>query len=342
LLIAYLSFVNFKKMSLPFCKLTAHIRTMSLLIVKGINKLQEERFVLKNINFAQEPFQKIAIAGETGSGKSTLLKIIAGLEQPDVGEALFENERILGPNEKLVAGHPSIAYLPQYFELPKFLRVEQVLSYANHLSVREAERLFKFCHIDQLLKRKTNELSGGERQRIALCRLLLTKPKLLLLDEPFSNLDMVLKGILKSVIEAIGEKLKITCLLVSHDPDDTLSWADQILVMKSGKIIQHGSPEKIYREPLNAYVAGLFGKFSELTPTQRKTLKINSNQKYFRPQDFKISKQRKSNSLSCSVVISKFIGSCYELELSLNSYQLTVVSDKAWAIGEKIYLNNNC
>jgi putative spermidine/putrescine transport system ATP-binding protein len=311
---------------------------MGLLIVRGINKLRDERFVLKNINFIQHPFQKIAMAGETGSGKSTLLKIIAGLEQLDSGEVLFESEKVQGPEEKLVAGHPSIAYLPQYFELPKFLRVEQILEYANHLTAREAEKLFRVCQINHLLKRKTNELSGGERQRIALCRLLITKPKLLLLDEPFSNLDMVLKNILKSVIQNISDKLEITCLLVSHDPDDTLPWADQIFVMKDGKIIQQDPPEKIYRAPINAYVAGLFGKFNQLTPTLRKTLKIKDSKKYFRPEDFKISKQRKGNTVSCKVINSRFNGSYYEVELAVQKYRFTIVSDSSWVIGGTAYL----
>jgi ABC-type sulfate/molybdate transport systems ATPase subunit len=312
---------------------------MGLLIVKGINKLREERFVLKNINFVLEPFQKIAIAGETGSGKSTLLKIIAGLEQPDSGEVFFGNVKVQGPEEKLVAGHPFIAYLPQYFELPKFLRVEQVLAYANHLTFREAEKLFKICQINHLLKRKTNELSGGERQRIALCRLLLTKPKLLLLDEPFSNLDMVLKGILKSVIQSICDKLKITCILVSHDPDDTLPWADQILIMKAGKVVQQDLPEKIYRQPINAYVAGLFGEFNQLTPSLRKTLKIKSNQKYFRPEDFKIHKQRKKRSIACKVFSSKFVGSHYEIELTAVKNNFIAVSDRECVQNEIIYLS---
>jgi ABC-type sulfate/molybdate transport systems ATPase subunit len=311
---------------------------MDMLTVIDICKKREDRFVVKDIRFSQQSFQKIAIAGETGSGKSTLLKIIAGLEQPDSGEVLFENEKVQGPEEKLVAGHPSISYLPQYFELPKFLRVEQVLAYANHLTTSEAEKLFKVCQITRLLKRKTNELSGGERQRIALCRLLIGKPKLLLLDEPFSNLDMVFKGILKSVIQAVGEKLKITCILVSHDPDDTLPWADQILIMKDGKIVQKGMPEKIYQEPINAYVAGLFGKFNQLIPSLRKTLKIRSNQKYFRPEDFKISKKQKKNSIACKVSSSKFSGSYYEVKLTAVKNNFSVVSDRAWILSETVYL----
>jgi ABC-type sulfate/molybdate transport systems ATPase subunit len=309
-----------------------------MLTVIDICKKLEGRFVVKDIRFSQQSFQKIAIAGETGSGKSTLLKIIAGLEQPNSGEVLFENEKVQGPEEKLVAGHPSIAYLPQYFELPKFLRVEQVLAYANHLTTREAEKLFKVCQITRLLKRKTNELSGGERQRIALCRLLIGKPKLLLLDEPFSNLDMVLKGILKSVIQAVGEKLKITCILVSHDPGDTLPWADQILIMKDGKIVQQGTPEKIYQEPINAYVAGLFGEFNQLTPSLRKALKIKSNQKYFRPEDFKISKQQKKNSIACKVSSSKFSGSYYAVKVTAVKNNFIVVSHRAWILSETVYL----
>ncbi len=309
-----------------------------MLSVIDICKKRENRFVVKGIKFSQQSFQKIAIAGETGSGKSTLLKIIAGLEQPDSGEVLFENTKVQGPEEKLVAGHPSIAYLPQYFELPKFLRVEQVLAYANDLATSDAQKLFKVCQINHLLKRKTNELSGGERQRIALCRLLLTKPKLLLLDEPFSNLDMILKGLLKSVIQSIGERLKITCILVSHDPDDTLPWADQILIMKDGKVIQQGTPQKIYREPINVYVAGLFGKLNQVSPSLRKTLKIKSNQKYFRPEDFKISKQRKKSSVACKVVSCKFCGSYYAVELTTLKYNFIAFSNREWILSETIYL----
>ncbi|MCA6414491.1 MAG: ATP-binding cassette domain-containing protein, partial [Cytophagales bacterium] len=215
---------------------------MDLLHVKAVSKQSEHRFLLKNITFSQSRLQRIAIAGETGSGKTTLLKIIAGLEQPNSGEVIFQSKKVEGPEETLVAGHPSIAFLPQYFELPKFLRVEQVLSYASHVSSGEANRLFRLCQIEKLLLRKTNELSGGERQRIALCRLLIGQPSLLLLDEPFSNLDMPLKSKLKDVIQNISTKLKITCLLVSHDPDDMLSWAEEIIVLKEGKVVQKGTP----------------------------------------------------------------------------------------------------
>ncbi|HPH47837.1 MAG TPA: ABC transporter ATP-binding protein, partial [Chryseolinea sp.] len=248
---------------------------MTLLNISKIGKQIENNWVVKDVSFTQTRYQKIVVAGETGSGKSTLLKMIGGLVQPDAGSILFDNKNVDGPDEKLVAGHSSIAYLSQHFELPKFLRVEQVLRYVNSLSNKEANSIYTICQINHLLQRKTDQLSGGEKQRIAIARLLISKPKLLLLDEPFSNLDMVLKDILKSVIDNIMEKLRITCMLVSHDPADSLSWADEILVMKEGKVIQSGSPEEIYRNPINEYVAGLFGTYNVLTPTMLKFLKVS-------------------------------------------------------------------
>ena len=309
---------------------------MELLRISGINKQREDRFVLKNINFSQQRFQRIAIAGETGSGKSTLLKIIAGLEQPTRGEVFFENKKVEGPEDRLVAGHPSIAYLPQYFELPKFLRVEQVLSYASHLNSKEADRLFKLCHIQDLLSRKTNELSGGERQRIALCRLLIGNPTLLLLDEPFSNLDIPLKNKLKEVIQNVSDKLKITCVLVSHDPDDTLSWAEEIIVLKEGKILQQSIPEKIYRNPKNSYVAGLFGKYIRLSQIQSKSLRA-VERRIVRPEDFKfVTKGR--HALKGRVKEVAFAGSGFEIKVLIGKMLLSVLSTRKFKVEQMVLI----
>ncbi len=231
---------------------------MSFLKVEGISKRQAESFIVKDISFTQRASQKMAIAGETGSGKTTLLKIIAGLVQPDAGTVFFENLPVDGPDYQLIPGHPSIGYLSQHYELKNNYRVEELLEYANKLSLADAQALYDVCRIDHLVKRRTDQLSGGEKQRIALARLLVGSPKLLLLDEPYSNLDPIHKNILKSVITDISERLSVTCLLTSHDPMDTLSWADEIIVLKDGIILQKDTPENIYRKPVNEYVAGLF------------------------------------------------------------------------------------
>lgn len=317
---------------------------MSLLSVSGISKRTGSDFVLKDATFTQEPFQKIAIAGETGSGKSTLLKIIAGLIQPDAGEVLFEGERVLGPDEKLLPGHKSIGYLSQHFELRNNYRVEELLEMANKISAEGAATIFDICQVTHLLKRRTDQLSGGEKQRIATARLLVTSPKLLLLDEPYSNLDMVHKNVLKSVIRDIGEKLNITCMIISHDPIDTLSWADQIFVMKDGLIIQKGSPETIYKQPLNEYVAGLFGDY-EIMSLQlaaafpELAVRINRKNILVRPEHFKIVSD-KEEATAGEVSSVRFFGSYYHVDVKLPVGVVTVkTGDNGFCKGDQVYVS---
>ncbi len=309
---------------------------MFLVEVIGIEKKEERGNGLSNINFTQKKLEKIAIAGETGSGKSTLLKIIAGLGQPDGGKVLFEDKRVKGPLEELIPGQKGIAYLSQDFALPHFLTVEQVLIYANPLPDALAEKdemakeLYATCKIAHLLKRRTDQLSGGEKQRVALTKLLLTQPRLLLLDEPFSNLDMLHKSLLKSVINEISDRLNITCTLVSHDPLDSLSWADTILVMKDGAIVQHATPEEIYKQPINEYVAGLFGKYNLLPSSISKAL-LGARDKtkgreglFIRPENFVITKSQKDLSAKGIVQKVSFFGSYYEIEIKVEGVVITV------------------
>lgn len=237
---------------------------MDLLQVKSISKQDERGFHLSNINFTQAFQQNITIAGETGSGKTTLLKIIAGLAQPDMGEVIFRNEKVIGPADQLIPGNKLIAYLSQDFRLPHFLRVEQILEYANEWPTEKAEKLFSLCGITHLFKRRTDELSGGEQQRIAIARLLIMDPKLFLLDEPFSNMDPANKDLLKNIFKEIGREFNMSFIMISHDPVDTLPWADEIIVMKDGKIIEKNSPELIYSKPAYSYTAALFGKYNLL------------------------------------------------------------------------------
>jgi len=313
---------------------------MGLLHVTGITKSGEAGFVLQNISFSLKEFQKIAIAGETGSGKSTLLKIIAGLVQPESGEVYFNDELVKGPGLLLVPGHPSIAYLSQHFDLQKFLRVEQILHYANSISSKEAAAIYSVCRIDHLLQRKTDQLSGGEKQRIAIARLLISKPKLLLLDEPYSNLDMVVKSILKSVINDIGKKLRITCMLVSHDPDDTLSWADEIIVLKEGKVVQLGIPRIIYQQPANEYVAGLFGTYNLVSPALLKSLSVKGYTKdlLVRPEHFRIAKKRDHRGWQVTEV--RFHGNTHELTVKYRQYQIHVSTVRTdFRVGDWVSIN---
>jgi ABC-type sulfate/molybdate transport systems ATPase subunit len=317
---------------------------MNFLEVSGISVQEEGSVVLHDISFTQQEYQKIALAGETGSGKSTLLQTIAGLVHPSAGQVHFEGEKVISPHDKLVPGHAGIAYLSQHYDLPQFLRVEQILRYANALQGTEAETLYEVCRISHLAKRKTNQLSGGERQRIAMARLLSTWPSLLLLDEPYSNLDKGHKEMLKEVIHDITERLAITCILISHDPHDTLSWADQIIVLKDGKIIQQGTPEQVYRQPVDVYTAGLFGNYNLIPAAAASAFAAipgidpKGRALLIRPQSFRLS-QNAENALEALVKKVTFFGSHYELEVALPGIGITLITqERCPAPGSTIYL----
>jgi len=301
---------------------------MNLLEVAGISKKSGENYLLHNVGFTQNTLQKIALAGATGSGKTTLLKIIAGLVQPSAGSIFFDGKKVEGPEERLIAGHPQIAYLSQHFELRNHYRVEEILEMSNRLSVESASLISEICRVNHLLKRWTHELSGGERQRIVLAQQLLTAPKLLLLDEPYSNLDPVHKTVLKKVIDDISDQLRISCILVSHDPLDTVSWADDIIVLQEGQVIQKGSPKEIYYSPVNEYAAALFGKYNVLSTflaesfSKFSDLPKNAVGSFIRPEQFQV--QPNERGVKAQVRKVRFMGTYYEIEMAILNERLIV------------------
>jgi ABC-type sugar transport system ATPase subunit len=269
-----------------------------MLSVEGVGRKKADSFILRNITFKQERGQHVAIAGETGSGKSTLLKIIAGLVQPHEGRVMYEGQRVLGPDEQLIPGHPKIGFLSQHFELRNNYWVYEVLEYANKLTAEEADQIFRICQIDHLLKRRTTELSGGEKQRIATARLLVNSPTLLLLDEPYSNLDMIHTRIMKQLLQDVSAELGISSILVSHDPADLLSWADHLILLKDGNIVQHGTPEELYMHPVDEYAAGLLGKYYQ----------VPGYSGFIRPEHVRIA----DHGFDAVIVRRSFLGNCYE------------------------------
>ncbi|MEY2835932.1 MAG: hypothetical protein RLZZ557_1594 [Bacteroidota bacterium] len=239
---------------------------MELLKAQNISKTVGEQVLLADTSLAIPQGSRLAIMGETGSGKSTLLKILAGLIPPSSGEVRLHGKKLENPAEQLIPGHPQIAYLSQHFELRNNYRVVEVLEMTAKLDADACNNIIELCRISHLLNRKTHEISGGERQRIALARLLLGNPDLLLLDEPFTNLDMVNKAIIRDVLQEISEQLELTCIMVSHHPEEVLPWADTLMIMQKGKIIQKETPRKVYYDPVNGYAASLTGLCNPLLP----------------------------------------------------------------------------
>ena len=322
---------------------TLYLCIVELIQLRQISKNHSDRKILEQINLIIHPFRRTDLIGETGSGKSSLMKIMAGLVQPTSGEVLFEQKRIEGPDEVLIPGHKQIGYLSQHFELLNNYRVEELLDMANKMEQREADEIYRLCKIEHLLKRKTNAISGGERQRIALARVLVGNPKLLLLDEPFTNLDLSNNKIINGIINELCETRKTTVVLVSHDPANILSWADQIIVLQEGKMIQADSPEEIYFNPINAYTAGLVGDYNciEKDSPLRKAFILPDNRLYFRTEEFTIV-EKNNNTTAATIKEKLFYGNHYKLKLNIAGDDLDImVRNISFSVGQEVGIEFN-
>ncbi len=315
---------------------------MHLLAVEDISKEEEGRTLVNNVRFFISANKKIALMGETGSGKSTVMKMMAGLVQPSSGNTYFEGQRIKGPDEVLLPGHPAIAYLSQHFELRSNYRVHELLEMANKMEDDEASEIYLICRIDHLLDRKVHQLSGGERQRIALARLLVGKPRLLLLDEPFTNLDLFNNRIINEVIHQVSSKMAITCMLVSHDPVEVLSWADELLIMKNGKHVFQGSPKEAYFSPNDEYIAGLLGEYNVISPAQMSLYNLfdlaeTGGNIYIRPEKIGVG-QDSAKGIPGAVMEVKFLGAHHRLQIRTNEMDLIAYVENAPSINDEVYV----
>ena len=215
-----------------------------------------------NLHIRQGEF--VAILGESGSGKSTLLKLIYGLLSPSEGEVLFQGQQILGPEEKLIPGNEHMKMIAQNFDLNTYAKVyDNVASMLSNTDLegkkQKTLRMMQALRLDHLAERRAVELSGGEQQRVAIARALITQPQVLLLDEPFSQVDVLMRMQMRADLKRLSKELGTTMILVSHDPLDGLSLADTLLVLKQGELLQKGAPADLIDKPANAYVAKLLG-----------------------------------------------------------------------------------
>lgn len=319
---------------------------MNFLEAKQVSKSYGSQQVVAPTSFNLHNGCRLAIAGETGSGKSSLLKMIAGHVQPDGGEIIFNGERILGPNDQLLPGHKGIAYLSQHFELRNNYIVADLLDYGSELNAEEQLQLYRLCEIDHLLQRKTNSgLSGGERQRIALAKILTTQPKLLLLDEPFSNLDTLHKQSMRRIVANLQATLNIGIIMISHDTTDMLSWADEIWIMQHGMVIQQGSAREIYHHPVSNYAAGLFGVFNEIPVAQIQSWfpyfsnVVTQHMHISRPEQWQISLEPAPHLLQAQIETIAFEGPTLLLGIHVQGHRLFCrTMQQAVMVGQTIYV----
>ena len=230
--------------------------------LEHITKAFKTTVAVDNISFTIEDGEMICLLGPSGCGKSTTLSMVAGLEQPTSGEIYFDDRPMSG----VEAEDRDIGMVFQNYALYPHMSVQDNIMFPLKMRhVPKADRIRKMREIAQMLQisdllyRKPGQLSGGQQQRVAIARALIKEPKILLLDEPFSNLDARLRIELRDDIRALQKKLKITTIFVTHDQEEAMSISDRILLMKKGVLQQYSTPQEMYRSPANLFVASFLG-----------------------------------------------------------------------------------
>ena len=272
-----------------------------------------EKEILKNICLKLEQGKHLAILGESGCGKSTLLHLIYGLLHLDQGRIYWRNRRLMGPSVNLVPGEAFIKLVSQEFNLMPFISVSENI--ASHLSRMDSQlddnRVDELLNVVGLRPFKSalvKNLSGGQKQRVALAKALANKPELLLLDEPFSNIDTNRKNKLRRNLHEYLRLNNISCITATHDNEEALGFSDEVLIIKDGKALAQGTPNTIFKNISSKYEAGFFGdvtvlpsalfcnepasEFDILLPHQlsiteeESKLRVRVTKSYFRGKDY--------------------------------------------------------
>ena len=240
-----------------------------MLEIKNISFTYTETPVIEEVSFNIAKGQNTAIIGESGCGKSTLLKLIYGLYDLNSGSITYNEQPILGPKYNLVPGEDYIKYLAQDFDLMPYITVEEnVGKFLSNMYPEEkklrVQELLDMVEMTAFAKVKAKFLSGGQQQRVALARVLALEPEILLLDEPFSQIDSFRKNSLRRNLFRYLKDKGVTCIIATHDSTDALSFSDETIVVQNGRVVAKGDSKYLYENPGNKYVASLFGEVNEL------------------------------------------------------------------------------
>ena len=291
--------------------------------VENLVKSYGNNPVIKNLTFSIEKGQLISFVGESGSGKSTFLKCLSGLEDINSGKVILNDKIINDKNLFVKPQRRKIGYVFQDYTLFPHLNVKENICFnLEKRYFKNFNDVVKLTNLKPLLERYPHEISGGEQQRVSIARSIIREPDLLLLDEPFSNLDANIKYLIRDEICKIIKKTNTTTILVTHDINDALNISDKILIFKAGIVQQYSDPEKMYCEPANCYCAEVLGEINKF-PKDDKIY-------YIRPENLKV-----VDSSSNSIIIEKcfFQGKSYKL---LGKYENNI-----WSLYSKTPLKIN-
>lgn len=324
--------------------------------LKNITVKYGDNTVLDKLNLSINKKEFITLLGSSGCGKTTTLRCIAGFIEPDEGEIVFEGKVIndLPPHKRKVNTifqryalfshlnvYENIAFGPEIQKMPK-----------SEIRKTVAEML-ELVNLKGFEKRSIDSLSGGQQQRVAIARALANKPHVLLLDEPLGALDLKLRKDMQKELKAIQKRLGITFIYVTHDQEEALSMSDRVVVMDKGKIQQIGTPEDIYNEPVNAFVADFIGESNIVDAVMIKDYLVSFagvtfecldsgfapnevTEAVIRPEDITFCEIGRKDSLTGVVTDVVFKGTFYETFVDVNGFIWLVQTTEFHKVGEKV------
>lgn len=318
--------------------------------LKNVNKHFGNYKASDNVSFGIEKGKLIGLLGPSGSGKTTILRMIAGLENPDSGEIIIDGKVV----NDIPASKRGIGFVFQNYALFRYMTVYENIAFglkvqkANKKAIdKRVKELVELIGLKGLEKRYPSQLSGGQRQRVAFARALAPNPQLLLLDEPFAAIDAKVRQELRSWLKEMIEKLGVTSIFVTHDQDEAIEVADEIIITNKGRIEQVGTPLAVYQSPQTAFTAAFFGQTSVIENYQafHTFHKIEGVDKAIaRPEFVKITKKNevqkyKSSASEGIVERVSFRGDKIELSVRVNDTILIAKRDleeQSIAVGETV------
>jgi len=237
-----------------------------------------DKVILKDVHLSLKRGDHLAILGESGCGKSTLLHLIYGLLHLENGSIFWDDVPLKGPRFNLIPGEDFMKLVAQEYNIMPYITVaENIATYLPRLNQDEDEErvheLLSVVEMSDFANTMVKDLSGGQKQRVALAKALAKKPKLLLLDEPFSNIDTFRKNKLRRRIFEYLKEHHISCITATHDAEEALAFSDKLLILENGKPVALGTPYEVYHSLNTPYLAGFFGEFTVLKADDG-TLKI--------------------------------------------------------------------
>ena len=330
----------------------------NIIELKGITKSYGKDTILDNLSLNIKKNEFLTLLGPSGCGKTTTLKIIAGFETADSGQVVFENNIIndIPPYERqlntVFQKYALFPHMNVYENIAFGLKLKKI---PKDIIDQKVKEMLKLVALEGYENRDIEALSGGQQQRVAIARALVNEPKVLLLDEPLGALDMKLRKEMQIELKKIQQKLGITFIFVTHDQEEALTMSDTIVIMNKGEIQQMGSPEDIYNEPANSFVAKFIGESNIIDGIMLDDFKVEFGGKIFdcvdkgfekneaievviRPEDFEMVKYE-NGMLKGTVTSIIFKGVHYEIEVKNENHTWILHNTKHVEIGSKIGLS---